>query len=153
MYFTAVVNDIASFEFRLVAQDDKPIGWKELFDVDEDDDAQVNYDCFVASTTDGTACGNTYVAAGETTGNYQNRVLKMGYQKCDGWSAATHSTDLRLDLYYRPTTMLSVSVPLPVCGSLTSVVPTAFCDRDGVSAVSTMVSLLVIGFVATLLSF
>ena len=149
MYFTAVVNDISSFEFRLIAADDKPIGWKELYDVDEDDDFLINYDCFVASTTDGAACGNSYVAIGETTGNYQFRVLKIGFQKCEGWSAATHSTDLRLDLLYRPTTMLSVSIPAPACGSLEAVVPTEFCNREGgAAALPVVVSLAVIAFVA-----
>lgn len=150
MYFSAVVNDISSFEFRLIAGDDKPIGWKELYDVDEDDDFLVNYDCFVASTADETACGNTYIAAGETTGNYQFRELKIGFQKCDDWSSVTHSTDLRLEFFYRPTTFLSVSAPVPVCGGLKAVVPTAFCNREsGVHALPISLGL----FISLLVAF
>eukprot|EP00744_Colponema_vietnamica_P016562 GILI01023245.1.p1 GENE.GILI01023245.1~~GILI01023245.1.p1 ORF type:complete len:199 (-),score=33.84 GILI01023245.1:118-714(-) len=153
MFFTSVVNDVMSFEFRMISLDGKPLGWKELYDVDEDDDFLINYDCFVPSSTDNTACGNTYIAAGETIGNYQNRVLKIGFQKCDGWNSADFSTSVRLDHYYRPTTMLSVSVPLPVCGSLSSVVPTAFCPREGgVSAVSVAAAAMLLAIVGLTLA-
>ena len=132
-YFTATVNDITEFEFRLIALDGLPLGWKELYDLDEDDDSGINYDCFVQTTTDDSACTNTYIAAGQVIPNFENRQIKFGFEKCPEWNAATHSTNIAIQLWHRPT--IGNLPTIPVCAAFTEATPTAYCNRDAASAV------------------
>lgn len=129
MYFQATVNDIMSFEFQLTPNDGRPLGWMELYDYDEDDDTQVNYDCFVASTTNAGACENNYIAAGETSSQYVNRVIKIGFQKCPQWDASVHSASVSVAMKYAPAELSTPS--LPVCTGVAHITPTDFCNREG----------------------
>ena len=142
-YFQATVNDIAAFEFRLVARDGKPLGWVELYDYDADDETGINYDCFVAETADINACENVYVAGGDIAPNFENRVIKFGFQKCPQWSQTTHSLDMSLELYYRPTA--GNMATLPTCTGFMEVSPTSYCLRSGASLLSVVVPTVIVG--------
>eukprot|EP00164_Ancoracysta_twista_P023253 GFYU01043394.1.p1 GENE.GFYU01043394.1~~GFYU01043394.1.p1 ORF type:complete len:212 (-),score=21.72 GFYU01043394.1:70-681(-) len=148
MYFSAAVNDIMSFEFQLTPVDGRPLGWMELYDFDEDDDTQVNYDCYVASTTSTGACENVYLAVGETSPQYINRNIKVGFQKCPHWDASVHSAQIKVAMKY---VEVELSTPtLPVCTGVTHITPTEFCNREGgASAVFTTAAMWLLVFVAT----
>jgi len=102
MYFTFRASALMSFEYRMVALDRKPLGWKEAYDYDEGSDDSANFECFVSNTTDDTTCPNAYLANGQTLLIYDRVNVNFGFQKCDGYNPAVHSQQVTLKVYARP---------------------------------------------------
>jgi hypothetical protein len=139
MYFTFRAQALQLFEYRLIARDSRPLGWKEAYDFDAGDEDGANFQCFVDNTTDDTSCPNTYLANGQTLLIYDATDVNFGFQKCDDYDVRVHSQDVTLKVFARP---IPKDVTPPglknECQGLTSIVPTLpqYCNAtaNGASA-------------------
>ena len=128
VYYQATIKDISEFEYRVISHDGQPLMMKEIYDFDEDDETGTNYDCFVESTTDDTACVNNYIASLPT---FPARTVKFGFQSCG--STISRSENATIELWYRPTPSSDRTV-VGSCASFQKATPTTFCNRNGASA-------------------
>lgn len=141
-YYTAAVSEISEFEYRLIANDGLPLGYKELYDFDEDDETGTNYDCYVETTIDDTTCPNTYLAGGYVQPTFPAREIKFGFEACATSSRpAVTSSNITLQLWYRPTPSSDLTLK-GTCSMPTEAEPTTFCARDTASSVSALIAVL-----------
>lgn len=128
-YFEGDINNMAEFEYRLIATDGKPLGLQELYDFDEGDGDGINFECFIPTSVDNTTCWNNYLANGQTILVSAQRKMRFGFAKCPDYDASVFSQSLSLQIYYRP---MTPSPADPLCSGFLPATPTTYCGNVAV---------------------
>lgn len=135
IYFSIQVQSLQEFEYRLIANDNKPLGLLEIYDYDEADADGRNFECFAQNTRDNTTCPNQYLANGQTQPILAKREANWGFMKCPDYNASVHSRDMSLRVFYRPLLPLTpYTDQIPICSNLTRAEPTKFCSAGALAS-------------------
>jgi hypothetical protein len=143
IYFSMDVQGLQEFEYRLLANDNKPLGLLEIFDFNEQDDDGAQFNCYVRDTVDNTTCPNQYLANGQTQPIMAKRKIMFGFRMCPDYNTTPHSQSMTLRVFYRPLLpQTTFTDQQPLCGNLTRQIPTTWCAGAGVVTVMQAVAML-----------